>query len=270
MRIAPLADVKARLSAHLDGCGVAGPLVITRNGKAVAVLLVPYDDDDLERIMLGRHHAFKRCSIAPGKASRRGKVYPSRRSGKLFANARKNAKQLPRKPGEPSAESQRTGVTSTDSSPGTDDPHHLSRFVQAQQGNYGQALSEITSGRKRSHWMWYVFPQLDGLAFSSTSKHYAIKSLEEARAYLEHPVLGPRLLACAEAVVRIDGRSATEIFGSPDDLKLRSCATLFAWVSPPGSVFHQLLTKYYQGGTDAQTLRLVGFDAEVENIGGEA
>jgi uncharacterized protein (DUF1810 family) len=153
------------------------------------------------------------------------------------------------------------GMTNSNSSPGTDDPHHLSRFVQAQQGNYEQALSEITSGRKRSHWMWYVFPQLDGLAFSSTSKHYAIKSLEEARAYLEHPVLGPRLLACAQAVVRIDGRSATEIFGSPDDLKLRSCATLFACVSPPGSVFHQLLAKYYEGATDAKTLHLLGFDS---------
>ena len=142
----------------------------------------------------------------------------------------------------------------------TDDPHDLSRFVQAQGRDYERALSEIQSGRKRSHWMWYIFPQFDGLAFSSTSKHYAIKTVDEARAYLEHPILGPRLLACAEAAVRVEGRSATEIFGSPDDLKLRSCATLFASVSPPGSVFHRLLDKYYQGETDGKTLRLLGFD----------
>lgn len=143
----------------------------------------------------------------------------------------------------------------------SDDPYDLNRFVQAQHGDYEQALSEIQNGRKRSHWMWYIFPQLDGLAFSSTAKHYAIRSVEEAKAYLEHPVLGPRLLACAGAVVRIEGRSATEIFGSPDDLKLRSCATLFASVSPPDSVFHRLLDKYYQGEPDSKTLRLLGIDA---------
>jgi uncharacterized protein (DUF1810 family) len=144
-----------------------------------------------------------------------------------------------------------------------DDPYDLNRFVRAQQDDYEQALSEIQGGRKRSHWMWYIFPQFDGLAFSSTSKHYAIKSVEEARAYLDHPVLGPRLLACAEAVVRVEGRSATTIFGSPDDLKLRSCATLFASVSPPRSVFHRLLDKYYQGDPDGKTLRLLGIDAAV-------
>ena len=111
---------------------------------------------------------------------------------------------------------------------GTDDPYNLSRFLQAQEDDYKEALSEIRNGRKRSHWMWYIFPQIDGLAFSSTSKHYAIKSIEEAKAYLAHPVLGPRLLECAQAVVDVEGRSAAEIFGSPDDLKLRSCATLFA------------------------------------------
>jgi uncharacterized protein (DUF1810 family) len=145
----------------------------------------------------------------------------------------------------------------------TDDPHELNRFVQAQERDYERALSEIQSGRKRSHWMWYIFPQFDGLAFSSTSKRYSIKSVEEARAYLAHPVLGPRLLACAEAAARVEGRSATEIFGSPDDLKLRSCATLFASVSPPGSVFHRLLDQYYQGEPDGKTLRLLGIDTAV-------
>ena len=138
-----------------------------------------------------------------------------------------------------------------------DDPHDLNRFVQAQADDYEQALSEIVDGRKRTHWMWYIFPQIDGLAFSSTSKRYSIKGVEEAKAYLDHPVLGPRLLACAEAVVRVEGRSAVEIFGSPDDQKLRSCATLFASVLPPGSVFDRLLAKYYAGVRDGKTLRLL-------------
>ena len=108
--------------------------------------------------------------------------------------------------------------------------------------------------------MWYIFPQIDGLAFSSTSKRYAIKSVAEAKAYLAHSVLGPRLRECAEAVVGVEGRSAAAIFGSPDDLKLRSCATLFAYVSPPGSVFDRLLAKYYGGERDGKTLRLLGPD----------
>lgn len=138
------------------------------------------------------------------------------------------------------------------------DPYNLNRFVQAQEQDYQRALAEIRQGRKRTHWMWYIFPQLDGLAFSSTSKHYSIKSLDEAKAYLAHPVLGPRLLECAEAVVAVEGPSASEIFGSPDDLKLRSCATLFACVSPPGSVFERLLNKYHHAERDPKTLALLG------------
>ncbi len=138
------------------------------------------------------------------------------------------------------------------------DPYDLNRFVLAQQGDYERALREVTSGRKRTHWMWYIFPQIDGLGFSSMAKRYGIKSAEEACAYLDHPVLGPRLLACAEAVVANAGSNATEIFGSPDDLKLRSCATLFASVSAPDSVFHRLLGKFYPGGPDQETLRLLG------------
>jgi uncharacterized protein (DUF1810 family) len=141
---------------------------------------------------------------------------------------------------------------------GFDDPYDLGRFVRAQEDDYERALSEISSGRKLTHWMWYIFPQIDGLAFSSTSKHYAIKSVEEARAYLAHPDLGPRLLACAEVVVRVEGRTATQIMGSPDDMKLRSSATLFACVSPPGSVFDRVLTKYYQGRRDEKTIQLLG------------
>jgi uncharacterized protein (DUF1810 family) len=140
----------------------------------------------------------------------------------------------------------------------TDDPYDLDRFLRAQEDDFEQALSEIRNGRKCTHWMWYIFPQFQGLGFSSTSRHYAIKSIEEARAYLDHPVLGPRLLACAEAAEKVAGRSATEIFGSPDDLKLRSCATLFARVSPGDSVFERLLEKYYGGQRDDKTLRLLG------------
>jgi uncharacterized protein (DUF1810 family) len=143
------------------------------------------------------------------------------------------------------------------------DPHNLSRFVQAQEDDYGQALSEIRSGRKRSHWMWYIFPQFEGLGFSSTSRFYSIKSVAEAEAYLSHPVLGPRLRECAEAALGVQGRTALELFGSPDDMKLRSCATLFARVSPPGSVFDQLLDKYFQGGRDDRTLRLLGVAPDV-------
>ncbi len=137
------------------------------------------------------------------------------------------------------------------------DPHNLSRFVRAQKDDYAQALSELRSGRKRTHWIWYIFPQIDGLAFSATSKRYAIKSAEEARAYLDHPVLGPRLLECAGALLRIEGGSATEILGSPDDMKLNSCATLFASVLPTGSVFDRLLEKYYRGERDSKTLQLL-------------
>ena len=151
-------------------------------------------------------------------------------------------------------------MTHSHDSPTADDPYHLSRFVRAQEPEYAQALSEINGGRKRSHWMWYIFPQIDGLAFSATSKHYAITSVGEAQAYLDHPVLGPRLVACVEAALCVEGRSAAEIFGSPDDLKLQSCATLFACVSPPGSVFDRLLGKCYRSTRDGKTLQLLGLD----------
>jgi uncharacterized protein (DUF1810 family) len=137
------------------------------------------------------------------------------------------------------------------------DSYNLSRFVQAQEQTYEQALSELRLGRKQSHWMWYVFPQLDGLGSSPITKLYSIKSEDEARAYLKHPTLGPRLVECAEVILSVDGKSAREILGSPDDLKLKSCATLFAQVSPPGSVFERILEKFYDGERDAATLRLL-------------
>lgn len=146
-------------------------------------------------------------------------------------------------------------------SPGPDDPtdpHVLKRFVDAQQKDYETALAEVRRGRKQSHWMWYIFPQFAGLGYSQTSKLYAIKSLKEARAYLNHPVLGPRLIECMEATLGVKGRSAYEIFGSPDDSKLKSCATLFACISPTGSVFEQVLDQFFEGDRDARTLRLLG------------
>ena len=143
----------------------------------------------------------------------------------------------------------------------TGDPHDLNRFLVAQARDYDRALAEVRAGDKRTHWMWYVFPQLDGLGHSSTAKFYAIKSLDEAKAYLDHPVLGARLRECAGAALVVDGRSANQIFGSPDDLKLKSCATLFACASPPGSVFEELLEKFYQGHRDGRTLALLGIKA---------
>lgn len=139
-----------------------------------------------------------------------------------------------------------------------DDPHDLARFVEAQAGDYGTALAEIRAGRKRSHWMWYIFPQIDGLGFSSMARRYAIKSLDEARAYLDHPVLGPRLVEITEAALAVEGRSAHEIFGSPDDMKLRSCATLFARAASEGSVFSRLLDRFFDGKPDVRTLELLG------------
>lgn len=146
------------------------------------------------------------------------------------------------------------------------DPHDLSRFVQAQEGDYERALAELKSGQKRSHWMWYIFPQFEGLGFSETSRLYSIKSIAEAKAYLAHPVLGPRLLACAETLLQIEGVSAHDIFGSPDDRKLKSCTTLFAQVSPPGSVFHRLLEHYFRGEQDRKTLAQLGVVHEEDGV----
>ncbi len=138
-----------------------------------------------------------------------------------------------------------------------DDLFDLGRFTSAQESVYDRALEELRSGRKRTHWMWYIFPQIDGLGHSSTAKRYAIKGIEEARGYLEHPVLGPRLLESAEAVFAIEGRSVSEVLGYPDDLKLKSSMTLFASVTDPDSVFVRVLDKYFQGERDDRTLQLL-------------
>jgi|SRR5689334_5911681 len=134
------------------------------------------------------------------------------------------------------------------------DPYDLDRFVRAQAPDYARALSELRAGHKQSHWMWYVFPQIEGLGGSTMSRRYSIKSADEARAYLDHPLLVARLRECFAAVLSLEGRSAHEIFGSPDDLKLRSSATLFAAVSGE-AVFNDVLEKYFDGKPDEETLR---------------
>jgi uncharacterized protein (DUF1810 family) len=138
------------------------------------------------------------------------------------------------------------------------DPYDLNRFISAQEGIYDRVLDELRGGLKRTHWMWYVFPQIDGLGYSPTTRHYAIKSVEEARRYLAHPVLGARLVESAEAVLAVQGRSVSDIFGYPDDMKLQSSMTLFALATEPGSVFERVLDKYFQGKRDARTLQIVG------------
>lgn len=138
-----------------------------------------------------------------------------------------------------------------------DDPHDLDRFLQAQADTYADALGEIRAGRKQTHWMWFIFPQLEGLGLSSISRHYAIKTREEAHAYVAHPILGPRLTECAEALLGVEGRTVGEIFGAPDDMKLRSSMTLFASVLSPGNVFDQVLQRYFGGEPDGITLKLL-------------
>lgn len=132
----------------------------------------------------------------------------------------------------------------------------LSRFLKAQEHDYEQALSEIRSGRKRSHWMWYIFPQIQGLGFSSTAQYYAIRDLQEAKDYLAHPVLGARLKEISSALLDLEGLSASEIFGYPDDLKLRSCMTLFRMADLDEPIFLEVLEKYYDGEPDFRTVDL--------------
>lgn len=138
-----------------------------------------------------------------------------------------------------------------------DDPFELARFVDAQQAVHAQALAELRAGRKRTHWMWFVFPQMAGLGMSSTAQHYGIRSLAEAQAYLQHPVLGARLRQCARALLDLHGPSADAIFGYPDVMKLKSSMTLFAAVPDAGPEFSGVLARYYGGAQDERTLRLL-------------
>lgn len=137
-------------------------------------------------------------------------------------------------------------------------PADLQRFLDAQARDYPTALAEMRAGRKRSHWMWYIFPQLRGLGFSSTAQHYAIADAAEAQAYLRQPVLGARLVEIASVLLTLPGSNATSLMGSPDDLKLRSSMTLFARVPAAHPVFRAVLDKFFGGVPDAKTLQLLG------------
>ena len=135
-----------------------------------------------------------------------------------------------------------------------EDPYRLERFVKAQAEVYPQVLEELRRGRKTSHWMWFVFPQIRGLGLSAMAKEYAISSLAETRAYLEHPLLGPRLRECVQLMLDVAGKSVRDILGSPDDLKFRSCMTLFVKAAPEEPLFAAALTQYYGGEQDSRTL----------------
>ena len=144
-----------------------------------------------------------------------------------------------------------------------EDPYDLERFVTAQDagGTYRHALEELRAGSKRSHWMWFVFPQIVGLGQSPTSRRYAVTSLDEAKAYLGHPVLGPRLAECAAAVSGLEGRTARQVFGGTDERKLHSSMTLFLRAGPGQGVFQEVLSKYFAGLPDTATDQLLGSQA---------
>ncbi len=135
--------------------------------------------------------------------------------------------------------------------------HDLSRFVSAQEGRYEMAYAELANGRKRSHWMWYIFPQLSGLGSSPMARRYALSGLEEAKAFLAHPLLGTRLVNISALLLSLDKGNPTEIFGFPDDIKLRSSMTLFALARPEEPVFQQVLDRFFGGDKDPLTLRLL-------------
>ena len=139
-----------------------------------------------------------------------------------------------------------------------DDPHDLQRFLVAQEPVMVRVRAELAAGAKTTHWMWFVFPQLRALGRSSTARHYGIADRAEAQAYATHPVLGPRLVECTRLVLGVHSRSAHDIFGSPDDLKLRSCLTLFGAVAPQEPEFSEGLARYYDGRPDEHTLELLG------------
>ncbi len=134
---------------------------------------------------------------------------------------------------------------------------NLNRFLEAQETKYNDALSEIKNGRKLPHWMWYVFPQIAGLGFTNFNVFYSIQNKEEATQYLNHPVLGKRLLEITKVVAEINGKTALEIFGKPDEIKLKSSMTLFSILNNPNPIFQQVLDKYYKGMKDENTLQLI-------------
>jgi len=136
--------------------------------------------------------------------------------------------------------------------------YHLTRFIDAQESAYPIALAEIKKGLKKSHWIWYIFPQIQGLAPSNTSKYYAIKNIQEAESFLDHPVLGRRLIEISKALLQLKENNATIIMGTPDDLKLKSSMTLFASLPKTDSIFQAVLDKFYRGKMDIKTLEIIG------------
>jgi uncharacterized protein (DUF1810 family) len=141
--------------------------------------------------------------------------------------------------------------------PPASDPYRLERFVKAQQHSFKQACAELRRGQKTSHWMWFIFPQIAGLGYSETARTYAISSLDEARAYLDHPTLGPRLREAARLVTLIKDRSVEQVFGYPDDLKLRSSMTLFAHATANNEVFVEVIRNHFGNEFDRRTLELI-------------
>jgi len=137
------------------------------------------------------------------------------------------------------------------------DVYNLQRFVDAQRPVYDRVLLELAAGRKQSHWMWYIFPQIHGLGGSAMSRKYAISTPDEARAYADHPLLGPRLRECTQHVLDVEGRTADQIFGYPDVMKFRSCMTLFSQACPEGRLFERAIEKYYSGAADQATLDIL-------------
>lgn len=135
--------------------------------------------------------------------------------------------------------------------------YNLNRFLEAQETKFNDALSEIKNGKKRTHWMWFIFPQITGLGFTDFNIYYAIQNKEEAIQYLNHPILGKRLIEITKAVAEINGKTALEIFGKPDERKLKSCMTLFSILNNPNPIFQQVLDKYYKGMEDENTLQLI-------------
>ena len=135
--------------------------------------------------------------------------------------------------------------------------YDLERFISAQEHSYKTALSEIKNGKKLSHWIWYIFPQLKGLGRSYNSEYYGIENIDEAKSYLAHPILGARLIEITEALSMLNENNPLKVMGSPDDMKLKSCMTLFAYISEEGSIFHQVLEKYFDGSKDERTLSII-------------
>jgi uncharacterized protein (DUF1810 family) len=158
-----------------------------------------------------------------------------------------------RSPNSPNSSKPIPSATATDVS-----TFDLERFILAQERVYSTVVGELRNGRKASHWMWFIFPQIDGLGFSPTARHYAIRSLEEANEYLAHPILGSRLIECTGLVNNVEGKSLREIFGSPDDMKFHSSVTLFSLIEPRESVFEHALTKYFRGDLDERTIAILG------------